>query len=174
MIKNIKPNIMSLFQLESFVIQAKTVEKTFPTVLELLKILREELNENDFNLLKMQMIQALYLRFEVKIGFLNEFETHKIKNTQQLTPEEITKELYTKFRVYTSRVNTQKLFKNSESQMEEFLKICGDSFTLRDLRARFISENGEVNTNNNGYNTVQYCIELDKLALQFNSIPYED
>lgn len=160
---------MSLSKIESLKTQAKVIEKTFPTILELISMIKnryKEMDYNEFELLKKHMIDALYQRFEVKIDFQNQIDDFII------TPDSL--KIYRKFRILLGRIDTKNLKLNNENQMSEMLKIFGDSFTLRDLRDRFLDENNQLLINNNGFNTVQFYRQLDKVALQINSIPFED
>jgi hypothetical protein len=180
---------MSVYKLESLITEAKVIEKSFPTILELISLIKknyDEMDENEFELLKKHMMDALYIRFEVKIAFQNSIQNIARREGNISQDEEtlntfltdIKKSLvlqgHNRFRVLTNRVNFQKIVGSNKGQMEEMLNILGDSFTLRDLRDRFVDKNGELKTNNNGYNTVQFYRELDKVALQINATPYED
>lgn len=153
-------------QFAAIITPLEKYENEFPTVIELLRVLRIELNENDFNILKSLMITAIYERFEVKTDYLN----CASESSKQLDPIQIYKE----FRIFTARTNSLELRSNSQHQMNEMLNIFGDSFTLRDLRNRFLDGDDEYITNNDGLNTVQFYRQLNKVAKNIDAIQYED
>jgi hypothetical protein len=180
-----KPTLEAQF--DAIIKPLEKYEQEFPTVIELLKIIRSEVTEDEFDSYKRLMIEAVYKRLEVKIDFLNRsIEESEITSSTYNDQTKINKSLesylkmlenrhvYDRFRIFTSRVNQAKLISTDQNQMEEILNIFDNSFTLRDLRARFIGQNGELNVNDNGYNTIQYYKQLRKITMHINAIPYED
>jgi hypothetical protein len=116
---------------QRLIFHSKQYEKNFPTIIDILRQLRFELSQNDFELYKTAMIDHIAERLGLKIGLANfavGFTAPQL-NQFKLIEQEIKKE----FRVFVSRVNFAELQSTGKDYLEELIKVFESSFSVRDV-----------------------------------------
>jgi tetratricopeptide (TPR) repeat protein len=173
-------------QTEGLIFDCEQYEKNFPTIIEILQQLRFELNPNDFELLKSEMIKHISARLELKIGLANfakEFSESQI-NQFGLIEAEIKKE----FRVFISRIDFTRLQSNGIEHIEELMNVLESSFSVRDVANMYKADQQAIEHNLYPEKTASLRKFYDKsrmssiviedllvaVATIFNAIPYRD